>query len=76
MIRQDDVIWRRLVAVSFPLPPSSRLPVGKEDAQAGAGIFYGSEDGRNRAIELIPSNNVAEILGIKETEGYTAESYQ
>ncbi|KAJ6524574.1 hypothetical protein B0H19DRAFT_972001, partial [Mycena capillaripes] len=43
---------------------------GTANAQAGAGIFLGQEDIRNRAIrvpdELGPSNQVGEILGIKE----------
>ncbi|KAJ7150051.1 hypothetical protein C8R43DRAFT_887526, partial [Mycena crocata] len=44
----------------------SAINNGKENAQAGAGIYYGPEDGRNRAIrvptELGPSNNVGELL--------------
>ncbi|KAJ6548853.1 hypothetical protein B0H19DRAFT_855805, partial [Mycena capillaripes] len=48
----------------------SAINNGKEDAQAGAGVYYGPNDGRNRAIrvptELLPSNNVGEILAIKE----------
>lgn len=43
---------------------------GREDAEAGAGIYYGPGDVRNRAIrvpnELQPSNNIGEILAIKE----------
>ncbi|KAF7367382.1 DNA polymerase epsilon catalytic subunit [Mycena sanguinolenta] len=43
---------------------------GKENARAGTGIFYGEDDPRNRAIrvpnELNPSNQVAELLAVKE----------
>jgi ribonuclease HI len=43
---------------------------GKGGTKAGAGIFYDEEDTRNRAIrvpdELKPSNQVAELLAIKE----------
>ncbi|KAJ6611344.1 hypothetical protein B0H10DRAFT_1626556, partial [Mycena sp. CBHHK59/15] len=53
-------------------PDGSAINNGKEDAvAAGAGIYYGPNDGRNRAIkvpsEFMPSNNVGEILGITET---------
>ncbi|KAJ7096497.1 ribonuclease H-like protein [Mycena crocata] len=48
----------------------SAINNGKEDAQAGAGVWYGPDDGRNRAIkvppELSPSNNVGELLAIKD----------
>ncbi|KAJ6571551.1 hypothetical protein B0H19DRAFT_860252, partial [Mycena capillaripes] len=44
----------------------SAINNGKEDAQAGAGIYYGPGDGQNKMIrvptELLPSNNVGEIL--------------
>ncbi|KAJ7676734.1 ribonuclease H-like protein [Mycena polygramma] len=44
---------------------------GREDARAGSGAFYGANDQRNLAIrvpeELKQSNNVAEILAVKET---------
>jgi ribonuclease HI len=42
---------------------------GREDVEAGAGIYYGPNDTRNRAIrvpnELQPSNNVGELIAIK-----------
>ncbi|KAJ7172881.1 ribonuclease H-like protein [Mycena crocata] len=48
----------------------SAINNGKENAQAGAGVYYGPDDGRNRAIrvptELRPSNNVGELLAIKD----------
>ncbi|KAJ7679447.1 ribonuclease H-like protein [Mycena polygramma] len=44
---------------------------GRVDARAGSGAFYGQDDHRNLAIrvpeELKQSNNVAEILAVKET---------
>ncbi|KAJ6498521.1 hypothetical protein C8R47DRAFT_971760, partial [Mycena vitilis] len=44
---------------------------GREDARAGSGAFYGAIDQQNLAIrvpeELKQSNNVAEILAVKET---------
>jgi ribonuclease HI len=43
---------------------------GGENPNAGAGVFYGEGDARNRAIrvpiELNPSNQVGELLGAKE----------
>jgi ribonuclease HI len=47
---------------------------GRPDARAGSGAYYGQDDLRNLAIrvpsELKQSNNVAEILAIKETIEY------
>ncbi|KAJ6619367.1 ribonuclease H-like domain-containing protein [Mycena sp. CBHHK59/15] len=55
----------------FACTDGSAINNGKEDAQAGAGIYYGPNDGRNRVIkvpsEFMPSNNVGEILWITET---------
>lgn len=49
----------------------SAINNGKEDAQARAGVYYQPGDICNMAIwvpmELLPSNNVGEILAIKET---------
>lgn len=46
---------------------------GRADARAGSGAYYGPDDARNLAIrvpqELKQSNNVAEILAVKETVG-------
>lgn len=44
---------------------------GKANARAGAGAYYAPNDNRNMAIripeELLPSNQTAEIIAIKET---------
>jgi ribonuclease HI len=44
---------------------------GSENARAGAGIYFGDDDPRNKAIRvpdrLKPSNNVGELVAIKET---------
>jgi ribonuclease HI len=49
----------------------SAMNNGGENARAGAGIYFGDNDPRNRAIripdKLRPSNNVGELVAIKET---------
>ncbi|KAJ7448282.1 hypothetical protein B0H11DRAFT_1744415, partial [Mycena galericulata] len=52
----------------------SSLENGSDNTRAGSGIYYGPNDARNMAIKipkkLNPSNQVAEVLAVKETAEY------